>query len=86
MDFGREYTRRETLIESWEEMKQKLKEKYLPDSYKHRLRDKLHDLRLGSRSVQDYTTEFDDLTLCCEVREDSNQAISRYHSGLSSDI
>jgi len=31
-------------------------------------------------SVQDYTTKFDDLTLCCEVQEDSYQVISRYRS------
>jgi len=43
-------------------MKQKLKEKYLFDFYKHRLLDKLHSLRQGSRSIQNYTTEFDDLT------------------------
>jgi len=67
-------------------MKQKFKEKYLPDTYKHRLLDKLHCLPQGSRSVQDYTTEFDNLTLRCEVREDSYQAISRYHFVLRSDI
>jgi len=50
-------------------MKQKIKEKCLPDSYKHRLLDKLHNLRQGSRSVQEYTTDFDDLTLHCEVQE-----------------
>ena len=67
MDLGREYTRRGTSVESWEKMKQKLKEKYLPDSYKHCLLDKLHSLRQGSRSVQEYTTDFDDVTLRCEV-------------------
>jgi len=49
-------------------MKQKFKEKCLPDSYKQRLLDKLHNLHQGSMSVQDYTTEFDDLTLRCKVR------------------
>ena len=67
-------------------MKQKLKEKYLLDSYKHRLLDKLHRLHQGSMSVQEYTTDFDDLTLRCEVQEDSYQTISRYHFGLRSDI
>ena len=67
-------------------MKQKLKEKYFPDSYKHRLLDKLHSLRQGNKSVKEYTTEFDDLTLCCEIQEDSYQVISRYHSRLRSDI
>jgi len=67
-------------------MKQKVKEKYLSDSHKHHLLDKLHNLRQGSMSVQDYTIKFDDLTLHCEVREDSYQAISRYRYGLRSDI
>jgi len=52
-------------------MKHNLKEKYFPDSYKHRLLDKLHILRQGSRSVHDYTIEFDDLTLCCKMQDDS---------------
>ena len=67
-------------------MKQKFKEKYLPDFYKHRLLDKLYSLHQDSRPVQDYTIEFDNLTLCCKVREDSYQDIFRYHSELRSDI
>ena len=59
-------------------MKQKLKKKYLFDSYKHHLFDKLHNFYQESRSVQDCTIKFDDLTLCCEVQEDSYQAISMY--------
>ena len=49
-------------MESWEEIKQKVKKKYLPDFYKHRLLDKLHSLRQGGKSVQEHTIEFDDLT------------------------
>jgi len=45
----------------------------------------VHSFRLGNKSVQDYTIEFDDLTLRCKVQEDSYQAISRYCSGLMSD-
>jgi len=67
-------------------MKQQLKKKYLPDSCKHRLLDKLHSFYQGSRSVQDYTIGFDDLTLHCEVQEDSYQVISRYRYALRSDI
>jgi len=63
-------------------MKHKLREKYLPDSYKHHFLDKLYSLRQGSRSIQDYTTKFDDLILRCEVQEDSYQAIFKFRSGL----
>ena len=54
------------LYSSKKEMKNKLKEKYL----RHRLLDKLHNLRQGSMSIQDYMTTFDDLTFHCEVQED----------------
>ena len=81
MDLGREYTRRGTSIESWEEMKQKLKENYFLDSYKQHLLNKLHSLRQDNRSAQECTIDFDDLTLYCEVQEDSY-----YRSGLRSDI
>ena len=63
-----------------------LKEKYLSNSCRHHLLDRLHSLHQGNMSVQDYAIEFDDLTLCCEVQEDSYQAISRYHFGLRSDF
>jgi len=66
-------------------MKQKLEEKYLTDSYKRSLLDKLHSLRDNSL-VQDCTTEFDNLILRYEVQEDSYQALSRYHSELRSNI
>jgi len=67
-------------------MKQKLKEKYLSDSYKHQLLDKLCSLRQGSRSVQEYIIKLDDLILRCQVQEDFYQVISQYRSGLRSDI
>jgi len=86
------WTSVEKVHEAWgfhkilEGMKQKLKNKYLLNFFKHRLLDKLYSLRQVNRSVQDYTIEFDDLTLCCEVQEDSYQAIFRYSSGLKSEI
>jgi len=67
-------------------MKQKIQEKYIPDYYKHRLLDKLHSLHQDSRSIQEYTTKFDDISLRCEVQEDYYQAISRYHFRLRLDI
>ena len=35
-------------IESWKKMKNKLKEKYLPEFYRNRLLDKLHNRRQGN--------------------------------------
>ena len=59
----------------------KHKEIYLPESYRNRLLDKLHNLRQGSMSLQDYIARFD-----CDVREDRFQFIFRFCSGLRSDV
>ena len=61
-------------------MKDKLKEKYLPEPYKHRFLDKLHNLCQGML-VQDYMTTFNDLTLSCEVQED----LTRLYLGFVQD-
>ena len=50
-------------------MKEKLKEKYLPEYYKNRLLDQLNNLRQGDMSVQNYIAKFEDLTLRCDVSE-----------------
>jgi len=67
-------------------MKDKFKEKYLHESYRHRLLEKLHNLHPGSMSIQNYMTTFDVLALHYEVQEDRHHAISRFHSRLGSDI
>ena len=77
---------RNRVLITWDEMKNKLKEKYFPDSYRHRLLDELHHFRKESMSVQAYITAFDDLILNCELQEEPHQIISRYHSGLRTDI
>ena len=66
----RDCARNRILIETCDEMKDKLKEKYFSKSYRHSLLDELHRLHKESMSVQAYTTTFDDLTLCCELQED----------------
>ena len=49
----RVHVRRKVVIESWEEIKEKLKEKYLLKYYKNRLLDLLRNLHQGNMSVQD---------------------------------
>ena len=67
-------------------MKDKLKEKYLPKSYRNHLLDELHNLHQGNMFVQNNTVRFDDLTLRCDVKEDSYQIIYRFCSGLTYDV
>jgi len=67
-------------------VKDKFKGKYLIESYRHRLLDKLHNFRQGSMSIQDYMTAFDVITLHYEVQEDCLHVIFRFCLGLRSDI
>jgi len=73
-------------IRTWEKMKSKLKSKFLPPHY---LKDnflKLHHLKQGSKSVEEYTREFEQLLLKCDLKEDESQTLIRYLSGLNEEI
>jgi len=67
-------------------MRDKLKSKFLPS---HNLQDnylKLHNLRQGTMSVQEYTREFEQLLSKCDLGEDDSQTLVRYLSGLDEHI
>ena len=78
--------RRSVVTESWEEMKEKLKEKYLLEYYRNCLLDQLHNFRQGDILVQDYIAKFEDLTLHCDEREQSSHTVTRFVWGLRSKI
>jgi hypothetical protein len=70
-------------VRSWDKMKKKLQEKFLPPSY---LRDnyyKLQKLVQGGRSVEEYTVEFEHLLWRCDLKEDEPQTLVRYLFGLN---
>jgi len=70
--------RRRVTLESWEELKEKLTEKYLPKYYRNNLLDQLHNLRQGYIFVQNYIGIFEDLTRRCDVREHCFHTITRF--------
>ena len=47
---------------------------------------KLHHLKQGSKSVEEYTREFEQLLLKCDLKEDESQTLIRYLSGLNDEI
>ena len=67
-------------------MKDKLKSKFLPSHYIQDNYSKLYHLRQGSKSVEEYTREFEQLLLKCDLREDDAQTMVRYLSGLDESI
>jgi len=73
-------------IRTWLKMREKLKSKFLPSHYLQDNYLKLHRLRQGTKSVEEYTREFEQLLLKCDLREDDTQTIVRYLSGLNENI
>ena len=73
-------------IRTWAKMKEKLKSKFLPSHYIQDNYFKLHHLKQGSKSVEEYTREFEQLLLKCDLREDDAQTMVRYLSGLHESI
>jgi len=60
--------RRRVVLESWEEMKEKLTEEYRLEYYRNHFLDKLHNFRQGHMSVHDCIAIFKDLTRYYDTR------------------
>ena len=73
-------------IRTWAKMRDKLKAKFLPPHYVQDNYLKLHHLKQGTKSVEEYTREFEQLLLKCDLREDDAQTMVRYLSGLDESI
>ena len=57
------------LIEIWVEMKNLLKQKFLPVNYTRDLHSSFQDLKQGSKIVE-YSKEFMTMQACCGLNED----------------
>ena len=56
-------------------MKEKLKSKYLPVSYRQRMLDEWQNLKQGSKPVSEYIAKFDEYMYRCDIREDECDSI-----------
>ena len=69
-------------IDTRDEMKLKMKEHFLPTDYEQRMYTKLFSLKQGTKSVEEYTEEFHELSIRNQVRESDAQLAARYKAGL----
>jgi len=78
--------RRQELVQTWDEMKSRLQEKYFPVSYKQRLLDQCQCLTQDNQPVTEYVTNFDEFLVRCGENEFDTVVLSRFRSGLRKDF
>ncbi|CAA7062471.1 unnamed protein product [Microthlaspi erraticum] len=73
-------------IESWERLKKHMRRNFLPYNYERTLYNKLQNLRQGSRSVEEYATDFFQLVSRATLLETEEQLVSRFIGGLRNQL
>ncbi|KAL6313102.1 hypothetical protein AAG906_018817 [Vitis piasezkii] len=73
-------------ISTRQEMKAKLREKYMPINYYDKLCDQLINLRQNNMPVVEYIQKFDKLKTRSQIVEDHRQTLARFKAGLRSEI
>jgi hypothetical protein len=73
-------------ISHWEEMKERLKEKYLPIDYEQMMFEEMLQLRQGTLTVEQYTDKFHELTVRSKIIETDQQTLARYRNGLHGEL
>ncbi|CAA7046444.1 unnamed protein product [Microthlaspi erraticum] len=73
-------------IVSWEKLKSKMQKTFLPYNYEHLMFQKLQNLKQGSRSVEEYATEFFLLITRIDLQDSEQQLVARFVGGLRQNI
>ncbi|XP_074305180.1 uncharacterized protein LOC141640192 [Silene latifolia] len=73
-------------IRSWAKLKNKLKEKFIAKDYTQDMFMKLTQLKQDQQTVESYLSNFEPLTLQCEITEKPEQKIARFVEGLEPKI
>nr|KYP34482.1 hypothetical protein KK1_044556 [Cajanus cajan] len=70
----------------WNELCSALKRRNIPPYYDCELMDKIHRLKQGSSSVEEYSQSIELLMMRVGIREEERTTISRFQSGLNLEI
>ncbi|GJX32580.1 putative nucleotidyltransferase, ribonuclease H [Tanacetum coccineum] len=69
-------------IMSWQKIKKCMKDNFIPHNYQRQMYQRLQNLKQGSKSIEDYTTEFYQFIARNDIQETEDQLVSRYIGGL----
>jgi hypothetical protein len=73
-------------IRSWREMKEEMQHRFVPRNYRRSLYDKLQNLKQGTSSMDEYYKEMELIMQRAKVREEPEQTMQRFLSGLNFNI
>ena len=73
-------------IETWTDLRAKMRKRFVPRSYKQDLYMKLNSLKQDRLTVEGYITEFEKLYISCGCKEEEEQKIAKFILGLSPPI
>ncbi|TYJ98383.1 uncharacterized protein E5676_scaffold232G001260 [Cucumis melo var. makuwa] len=73
-------------IETWEELKEAMRKRFVPKHYERDLKTKLQSLRQGTKSVVEYYREMETLIGRARIQEDEEDTMSRFLGGLNQEI
>jgi hypothetical protein len=71
---------------TWDELKDAMRDRFVPPSYHRELHKKLMRLDQGDKSVQDYYGELQKGLQRCKIVEGAEDPICHFYSGLRRDI
>ena len=71
---------------TWDRLKQAMRARFVPPSYKHDLRKKLQRLNQGNNSVEEYYQELQIGMLRAKVEEDNEDKMAHFYGGLRREI
>ena len=72
--------------DTWDRLKEAMRERFVPSSYKRDLRKKLQRLEQGDMTVQEYYAELQKGMIRCGVKEETKDKICRFYGGLRREI
>ena len=70
-------------IATWEEMKEVMHARFVPEHYTRDLFNKLTKLTQGTKSVEDYYKEMEIIMMRAKIDEDEEHTIARFLNGLN---